>query len=243
MAAPGPHPAPKGRGGIAAPGAHPPSFQDRGPGTPWLCLPCPPPTPLGPRSAADPSGCGVGKLRQEGAARWVDAGGAGQAFRAQILPAWTRGAGGPCSSPVWGVCVWDARNTLLILQPMAACNLHFIPVSDPLPAPKSQDAAEGEGDCLDPSFFGATMGREPQQNASSSLFPAKALSNMEGGKREGRSLNKIGAEKRLAAGEGAAAGAGRARGTARRVANRTGSLQHGASRWAGGKGNRKGMVG
>lgn len=45
-------------------------------------------------------------------------------------------------------------------------------------------AAEGEGDCWDPSSFGATLGRDPQQNTSSSLFPAKALSN--GGRGRGR---------------------------------------------------------
>lgn len=68
--------------------------------------------------------------------------------------------------------------------------------SDPLPAPKSRDAAEGEGDCQDLSSFGATMGREPQQNTSLSFFSAKGLSNVDGkeGERGGRRLHKIGAE-------------------------------------------------
>lgn len=117
--------------------------------------------------------------------------------------------------------------------------------SDPLPAPKSWDAGEGGGDCQDLSSFGATMGREPQQNTSLSFFPAKGLSNVEERKereKEGGRIKSV--QKQLVPGEGAAAGVWQGFwGTARWIANRMVSLQHGASQRADGKGNWKGMVG
>lgn len=108
--------------------------------------------------------------------------------------------------------------------------------------PDSKMLQKGQGAARTPHPFGQQWAESPS-NTSLSLFPAKTLSNVEGVGREGRRLHKIGAEKRLVAGEGAAAGAGGARGTARRVTNRMVSLQHGASHQAGRKGNRKGMVG
>ena len=102
---------------------------------------------------------------------------------------------------------------------------------------------KAKGTAWIPHLLGPRRAGSPSKTPARASSPTKALSNVEWGEREGRRLHKIGAEKRLMAGEGAAAGAGGARGTARRVANRTASLQHGASRWAGGKGNRKGMVG
>lgn len=93
----------------------------------------------------------------------------------------------PAAGGAAGSVCGDARAPRLASWWMAAGNLHFIPASDPLPAPKSWDAAEGGGDCRDPPSFGAAVGREPQQNTSSSLFPAKALSNDgRGREREGR---------------------------------------------------------
>lgn len=94
---------------------------------------------------------------------------------------------------------------------------------------------KGQGAAWTPRHFGQRWAEIPSKTGLS-LFPAKALSNVEGGGREGRRLHKTGAEKRLVAGEGAAAGAGGARGH-----GQTGNKPHGElTTWSKPPGWRKG---